>query len=88
MDKEKKELAMRTAESFTKKSEIEKAFILGYMINRMQLKEMDGICDSEPKNSQKSLNQYGRTPEQVVRKITSGNQMSIFDLDDQNRRMG
>ncbi len=41
MDKEKKESAVRTAESFVKKSEVEKAFILGYMVKRMQLKELE-----------------------------------------------
>ena len=44
MDKEKKESAMRTAESFVKKTEIEKAFILGYMFKKIQLKELDQ-CD-------------------------------------------
>lgn len=39
MDKEKKESAVRTAESFVKKSEVEKAFILGYMVRRMQLSD-------------------------------------------------
>lgn len=41
MDKEKKELVMRTAESYTKKTEIEKAFMLGYMVKKMQLKELE-----------------------------------------------
>lgn len=37
---EKKESARRTTESFVRKTEIEKAFILGYMVKRMQLKEL------------------------------------------------
>lgn len=41
MDKEKKESAVRTAESFVKKSEVEKAFILGYMVRRMQLSDLE-----------------------------------------------
>ena len=41
MNKEKKEAAKRTTENFIKKSEIEKAFILGYMVKRMQLKELE-----------------------------------------------
>ena len=48
MDKEKKESAMRTAESFVRKTEIEKAFILGYMFKRIQLKELEESCASEP----------------------------------------
>lgn len=40
MDKEKKESAVRTAESFVKKSEVEKAFILGYMVRGMQLSDL------------------------------------------------
>lgn len=31
MDKEKRESAVRTAENFIRKSEVEKAFILGYI---------------------------------------------------------
>lgn len=41
MDEEKKESAVRTAENFVKKSEVEKAFILGYMVKRIQLKELE-----------------------------------------------
>lgn len=48
MDKEKKESAMRTAENFVKKSEIEKAFILGYMVKRMQLRELETELTEEP----------------------------------------
>lgn len=44
MDKEKKESAMRAAESFVKKTEIEKAFILGYMFKKIQLKELEESC--------------------------------------------
>lgn len=39
MDKEKRESERRTAESFIKKTEIEKAFILGYMVKITQEKE-------------------------------------------------
>lgn len=48
MDKEKKESALRTAENFVKKSEIEKAFILGYMVKRMQLGELEAELTEEP----------------------------------------
>lgn len=48
MDKEKKESALRTAENFVKKSEIEKAFILGYMVRRMQLREPETELTEEP----------------------------------------
>ncbi len=41
MDQEKKESVVRTAENFVKKSEVEKAFVLGYMFKRMQLKELE-----------------------------------------------
>lgn len=44
MDKEKEELVMRTAKSFVKKSEIEKAFILGYMFKKMQFKSIFNDC--------------------------------------------
>ena len=40
MDKEKSESARQITESFVKKSEIEKAFILGYMVKKMQIKEL------------------------------------------------
>lgn len=48
MDKEKEESARRTTESFLKKSEIEKAFILGYMVKRMQTKELEIGLVEEP----------------------------------------
>lgn len=48
MDKAKKELVTRTAESFTKKTEIEKAFMLGYMVKKMQLKELETDFVKEP----------------------------------------
>lgn len=48
MNKEKEEFAVRTAESFVKKSEIEKAFILGYMVKRVQLKELEKKWETEP----------------------------------------
>lgn len=48
MDKEKRESAMRTAESFVKKTEIEKAFILGYMVKKMQLKELEENWTNAP----------------------------------------
>ncbi len=48
MDKEKKESAKQAAENFVKKSEIEKAFILGYMVKRMQLKELDADSVNTP----------------------------------------
>lgn len=48
MDQEKKESAVRTAENFVRKSEVEKAFILGYMVKRMQLKELDESWADEP----------------------------------------
>ncbi len=48
MDKEKKESAKRTTEGFLKKSEIEKAFILGYMVKRMQIKELETSLVEEP----------------------------------------
>lgn len=41
---EKKESARRTTESFVRKTEIEKAFILGYMVKRTQLK---GLTEPE-----------------------------------------
>ena len=44
MDKEKEESVMRTAKSFVKKSEIEKAFILGYMFKKMQFKSIFNDC--------------------------------------------
>lgn len=48
MDKEKKESAVRTAESFVRKSEVEKAFILGYMVKKMQLKELEECRTNAP----------------------------------------
>ncbi|MCI8316394.1 MAG: hypothetical protein HFH74_15445 [Lachnospiraceae bacterium] len=48
MDKEKEESARRTIESFLEKSEIEKAFILGYMVKRIQLKELETGLVEEP----------------------------------------
>lgn len=39
MDEEKNKVIERVAESFTKKTEIEKAFILGYMVKISQEKE-------------------------------------------------
>ena len=46
--KGKKESAKQAAENFVKKSEIEKAFILGYMVKRMQLKELDADSVNTP----------------------------------------
>lgn len=48
MDKEKRESAVRTAENFVRKSEVEKAFILGYMVKRMQLKELEESLTDKP----------------------------------------
>jgi len=48
VDKEKEESARRTIESFLEKSEIEKAFILGYMVKRIQLKELETGLVEEP----------------------------------------
>ncbi len=48
MDKEKKESVRQTTENFLKKTEIEKAFILGYMVKRMQLKELDADSVNTP----------------------------------------
>ncbi|MEZ3517775.1 MAG: hypothetical protein K1W37_21710 [Lachnospiraceae bacterium] len=48
MDKEKEESARRTIESFLEKSEIEKVFILGYMVKRIQLKELETGLVEEP----------------------------------------
>ncbi|MBO5030649.1 MAG: hypothetical protein J6C19_02400 [Lachnospiraceae bacterium] len=39
MNEEKNKVIERVAESFTKKTEIEKAFILGYMVKISQEKE-------------------------------------------------
>lgn len=39
MNEEKNKVIERVAESFTKKTEIEKAFILGYMVKILQEKE-------------------------------------------------
>lgn len=47
MGKDKQELIRRTTESFVKKSEIEKAFILGYMVKRMQIKELEADLTKE-----------------------------------------
>ena len=48
MDKEKEESARRTIESFLEKSEIVKAFILGYMVKRIQHKELETGLLEEP----------------------------------------
>ena len=48
MDKEKEESARRTIESILEKSENEKAFILGYMVKRIQLKELETGLVEEP----------------------------------------
>lgn len=53
MDKEKKESARRTTESFMRKTEIEKAFILGYMVKRIQLKELEDSWTKKPELAEK-----------------------------------